>query len=209
MDLFETVRQSVMTVLRADRVALDPPPRTLARRALRRHVDRVELRADGVPIGDADGKIDHLHVVVRDVRLTMTWRKPALSIGAARFTAQLGEDQLTALIPLPPGVARMSVTEHGVTLHTVAGLPIDTVVRMDGVHRVHVAPTTPAKVPLLDLIGIDVALPRFPPPAVLDQILRVGRTFDLPELPAGARVDRIEPLAGAMRFSGTVDLLPR
>ncbi|WP_028849063.1 LmeA family phospholipid-binding protein [Thermocrispum municipale] len=208
MNLFETTRQALMTVLRADRVEVDPPPRTLAKHAVKRHVDRVELRAEGVPIDDDGGKIEVLHVVAHDVRLRLSWRKPTVSIGEARFTAQLSERQLTALIPLPPGVDRLTITEDGVTLHTIAGLPIATVVRMEGPHKVHVAPTAPPKVPLLDRFGIDIALPKLTPSPLLDQLVRVGRTFELPELPAGALVEEIEPLDGAMRFSGTVDLLP-
>src|SRR5690606_26185952 len=37
VNLFETTRQALMTVLRADRVEVDPPPRTLAKHAVKRH----------------------------------------------------------------------------------------------------------------------------------------------------------------------------
>lgn len=208
MSVFENTRRTLITLLRADRLEFDPPLRVLARRALGRRIDRVRLRASGVPIEQTDVKIEQLDVEAHDIELRLGRGRPTVRVGSAYFSAWLTQEQLSSLVPLPPGVARLTVTPRGFTFHTFAGIPIYTAVTLEENNRLHVAPSTPAKVPLLDLIGIDIAMPQLPVSGGLEQLTRFGLSFDLPELPANAVISEIEPHDGYLLISGTLDLTP-
>ena len=207
MSIFEYTRKALVTLLRADRLEFDPPPRTLARAVLGRRIELVHITATGVPIENTDVKIDHLHIEATDVQLGLDRRGPRVAVGAATFEARLTQEQLSDLVPLPPGVDRLSITHRGITFHTKAGIPIYTAVTLQK-NRLHVSPSTPAKVPLLDLIGIDINMPNLPLTNGLEQLVRFGLTFDLPQLPANAVIERIEPEEGVLHISGSLDLTP-
>lgn len=209
VSVFENTRRTLVTLLRADHLEFDPPLKVLARRALGRRIERVELRATGVPIEQTDVKIDQLDVVAHDVALGLNRKGPTVTVGSAAFSALLTQEQLTQLVPLPTGVSRLTITGRGITFHTVAGIPIYTSVTLEEGNRLHVAPGAPAKVPLLDLIGIDIALPQLPVGGGLEQLTRFGLTFDLPKLPANAQIEQIEPREGELLISGSLDLMPQ
>lgn len=206
--LFENTRRTLVTLLRADHLEFDPPPRVLARRAFGRRIERVVLHATGVPIEHTDVKIGQLDVEALDVQLGMNRRGPTVRIGSATFAARLTQEQLSALIPLPPGIDRLTITRRGITFHTFAGIPIYTSVVLEE-RRLVVRPSAPAKVPFLDLIGIDIDLPHLPVAGgALEQLSRFGLAFDLPQLPANAVIDHLEPQDGELYISGSLDLTP-
>jgi len=207
LSIFENTRRTLVTLLRADHLEFDPPPRVLARRVLGRKIDRVELHAMGVPIEDTDVKIDQLDVEALDVQLGMNRRGPTVRIGSAFFSARLTQEQLSRLIPLPPGIDRLTITRRGITFHTFAGIPIYTAVSLEE-NRLHVAPSAPAKVPLLDLIGIDIDMPQLPGTGALEQLTRFGLSFELPQLPGNAVIQQLEPQDGQLLVAGTLDLTP-
>jgi len=205
MSTFEQIRTAVITLLRAETVEFDPPPRALAKAALSRRIERVEMRATGVPIEDTELTLARLDLVAEDVRVRFSLRGPAFDVGETTFAAALTQDQLSTLVPLPPGVDRLSVTRRGFTFHTVAGIPIYTSVSLNGT-KVVVAPSAPAKVPLLDLIGIDIDMPQLPVRSGLEQLSRFGLSFDLPQLPANATIERLHLHDGHVVVTGTADL---
>ncbi|WP_034272794.1 LmeA family phospholipid-binding protein [Haloechinothrix halophila] len=205
MSTFEHIRTAVITLLRAESVEFDPPPRKLARSALTRRIERLEMRASGVPIEDTDVLLARLDLVAEDVRVRFSLRGPVLDVGETTFAATLTQDQLSTLVPLPPGVDRLSVTRRGFTFHTVAGIPIYTSVSLND-SKIVVAPSAPAKVPLLDLIGIDIEMPQLPVRSGLEQLTRFGLSFDLPELPANATIERLQLRDGHVVVSGTAEL---
>lgn len=208
MSLFEQTRRTLVTLLRADKLEFDPPPKVLARSVIGRRIERVEIRASGVPIEDTDVKIDQLDIHATDVQLGLSMRGPTVRIGAASFTARFTQAQLSALVPLPLGVDRLSITRRGLTFHTFAGIPIYTSVTLER-GKLMVAPATPAKVPLLDLIGIDIDMPQLLPTGNgLEQLTRFGLSFDLPKLPANAVIEQIQPQDGELLVTGTLDLTP-
>lgn len=207
MNTFERIREAVTTLLRADNIEFEPPLRELARSALKRYVDHVEMQVTGVPIEGTEVKIDRLHIVAEDVRLHLALRGTALRIGAATFDATLTQEQLSELVPLPVGVDRLSVTPRGFTFHTVAGIPIYTSVALEDT-KIVVSPTAPYKVPFLDLIGIDIDLPELPGSGALEQLTKFGFSFELPALPANARITELVLDDGFVVASGTIDLGP-
>lgn len=207
MSIFEQTRRTLVTLLRADRLEFDPPPKALARAALSRRIERVHIKASGVPIENSTVKIDQLDIHAQDVQLGMNMRGPRVEVGEATFQARLTQEQLTELVPLPKGVDRLSITGRGITFHTIAGIPIYTAVVLEK-GRLHVSPSAPAKVPLLDLIGIDIDIPQLPLTNGLEQLSRFGLSFDLPKLPANAVIEHIEPEAGVLHIAGSLDLTP-
>lgn len=207
MSFFEYIRTAVITMLRADKIEFEPRPRALARAVVSRRLDQLEIRASGVPIENSDVRLDQLDIVAHDVRLSLSLRGPLIVVGSAYFSARLTQEQLSELVPLPLGVDRLSVTTRGFTFHTVAGIPIYTSVTLAD-NKLMVSPSAPAKVPLLDLIGIDINLPQLPAGAGLEQLTRFGLSFPLPELPANATIDELELHDGYAIASGTLDLTP-
>lgn len=207
MSIFEHIRKTAITLLRADKIEFEPPPRAIARGVIARRLDQFEIRATGVPIEHTDVKIAQLDVVATDVELRLSLRGPSIHVGAAGYQATLTQEQLSELVPLPLGVDRLSVTRRGFTFHTVAGIPIYTSVTLSD-NKIVVAPSAPAKVPLLDLIGIDIDLPQLPMTSGLEQLTRFGLSFSLPELPANATIEVLELHDRFAIISGTLDLTP-
>lgn len=207
MSIFEHVRKALITLLQAERIEFEPAPRELARGLVSGNIPRVEVRAAGVPIEDTEVKLSQLHIVATDLKINLTLRGPIIDVGAARFTAHLTSEQLTELIPLPLGVDRLTVTPRGFTFNTVTGIKIYTSVTLKG-SKIVVSPSTPAKVPLLDLIGIDIDIPQLPVSSGLEQLTRFGLAFDLPELPANGVITDLALHDGYAEIGGTLDLTP-
>lgn len=212
MSIFEQVRKAVITLLQAERIEFEPAPRELVRGLLTRQLDRFEVRANGVPIPDSDVRLAQLYVVASDLRLKPALREAFLEIGSATFTAELTSAQLTELVPLPLGVDKVLITPRGFTFNTVTGIKIYTSVTLKG-HKIVVSPTTPAKVPLLDLIGIDIDLPQMQMPqlpvtAGLEQLTRFGLSFDLPPLPGNGTITDLILHDGYAELRGTLELTP-
>lgn len=204
MSIFEHIRKSLITLLRAERVEFDPAPTAIARGLIGRRLPRVEIRATGVPVEHTEVVIDQLDVVAENVRLHLALR-PSISVGRATFKARLTQQQLSELVPLPLGVDRLSVTPKGFTFHTIAGIPIYTSVKLEN-NKISVAPSAPAKVPLLDLIGIDIDMPQLPVGNGLEQLTRFGLTFSLPRLPGNAQITDYTLHDGYVVIAGVLDL---
>lgn len=148
-------------------------------------VPRARITARGVPLAGTQAHISRLTVTLTDLRVRLRDLDPstaALRARAAdgRFTADLDEQAVRRLLPIPPSLRllRVELVEGAMRLE-VAGLPVtDASVTVEG-----------------DALVIH---PRSPP---LD---RVGLHVNLPALPGGARIDGVQVLPGRLRVSGSV-----
>jgi hypothetical protein len=97
MNIFEHIRRAIITLLRAEKVEFDPSPLALARGALRRRIDKVEIRATGVPIEDTDVVIRPQHDRVHGATTWLLSRDEGphgLTVAKMRITRRTRPKQL-------------------------------------------------------------------------------------------------------------------
>ena len=97
----------------------------LLRAFLRRQpISQVDLRAEGVPLGETAARIATLSVNLANVTLRGTRRRPTVSADGGSFVATFLEDAIATLVELPPVVERLWLLGDGIRVNMVAGVAI-------------------------------------------------------------------------------------
>lgn len=104
-------------------VELTMPQRPLLPVLLRRPGTSAALVAHDVPVGDRGGQIRVLRAHLSDVRVDL--RRRAVILGDGTFTATIGQEDLSRLIPLPGVVDRLELRRSGLRVWTVLAIPVD------------------------------------------------------------------------------------
>lgn len=121
----------IAATLEAD-VELHVEGRPLAWHLVRRHLPRVVVVADGMPVLDGRAHLDRLRVELDDVRLVGPAGAREVVAGAGRFSLRLDGDQLLEMVTLPPFLLTFSITPQGLRLLTLAGVYLDARVELAG-----------------------------------------------------------------------------
>lgn len=97
----------------------------------RRELPHVTVVAHDLPILHGRATLDRLRVELDTVRLEGRGEHMHASAAAGRFRLALAEDQLLALVTLPPYLSTLQITRRGLRLWTRAGVSIDATVHLD------------------------------------------------------------------------------
>jgi hypothetical protein len=151
---------------------------------LERSVDWVSLRSRRVPLGDDRGShLTTLEVVLDEVRMSGSRRRPEIRAREGRFVATFDAGAVEALVAPPPVVDAIAIHDDGLRVSTVAGIAF----MCDVVLRERTILLTPrAPDPLRGLL---------PWPSLARPV---------PELPLGAMLREVRVEAGQVVCSGSL-----
>ena len=151
---------------------LDLAERDLLRAVLRRKpIPQVDLRAEGVPLGESGARITTLSVNLANVTLRGPRRRPTVSAGGGNFVATFLDDAIATLVELPPVVERLWLLGDSVRVNLVAGVAVTCDLCLeDG--RIALKPRLP------ELLGHRLPWQRL--------------AREVPELPFGAQLETLE-----------------
>lgn len=179
--LVQLAADRIARALHAD-VELHVVGRPLLWHLARRHLPRVSVVADDLPVLDGRAHLQLLHVDVDDVRLVDRAEDRKVVAGAGRFDLRLTDEQLLAMVTLPSYLVSLSIVPRGLRLTTLAGVAVDADVRLAG-----------------DGLQVRVS------PAVLRLLPQPSFWLPLPTWPYGATVTDIELHDGWLRAWGAMD----
>ena len=164
---------------------LDMQERDLLRAVLRRQpISQVDVRAEGVPLGETSARIATLSVNLANVTLRGTRRRPTISADGGNFVATFLDDDIATLVELPPVVERLWLLGDGIRVNMVAGVAVTCDLRLED--------------------GQIALRPRLP--GLLERHLpwtQLAR--DIPDLPFGAQLETLHVDGGQVVATGSLD----
>lgn len=188
--IVETLARHRLVQLGADRIAralhadteLHVVGRPLLWHLARRHLPRVSVVADDLPVLEGRTRLQRLHVDVHDVRLTVRGDDRRVMAAGAHFELSLTDDQLLEMVTLPSYLVSLAIVPRGLRLTTVAGVAVEADVRLAG-------------------DGLQVRMS----PAVLRLLPQPSFWLPLPTWPYGATITEVTLHDGWLQAWGTMD----